>query len=119
MFPHLKTYRLRSKKEGQNLLILGATHLVYGFSKAYKSERKESVGTTEYMRLFGGYGVTLECGGHTEPQSLLIAQQAILNTLIFLEMIEGNIEKVVPSKIIEFTTVFKKGRRIRKKTEKF
>jgi predicted deacylase len=44
------------------------------------------VGTTEYMRSRGGYGVTLECGQHDDPQGVQVARQAILQTLALLGM---------------------------------
>jgi predicted deacylase len=46
------------------------------------------VGTTEYMRSVGGYGVTLECGQHDDPQAPEVAWQAILQTLSLLGMID-------------------------------
>ena len=39
------------------------------------------VGTTEYMRSRGGYGVTLECGQHDDPHAVAVARHAILQTL--------------------------------------
>jgi uncharacterized protein len=42
------------------------------------------VGTTEYMRSRGGYGVTLECGQHDDPQAVGVARHAILQTLALL-----------------------------------
>jgi len=44
------------------------------------------VGTTEYMRSRGGYGVTLECGQHDDPQGVKVARRAILQTLALLDM---------------------------------
>lgn len=44
------------------------------------------VGTTEYMRSRGGYGVTLECGQHDDPQGVQVARHAILQTLALLDM---------------------------------
>jgi uncharacterized protein len=45
------------------------------------------VGTTEYMRSRGGYGVTLECGQHDDPQAVQVARHAILQTLGLLGLI--------------------------------
>lgn len=45
------------------------------------------VGTTEYMRSRGGYGVTLECGQHDDPQAVEVARRAILQTLALLKMV--------------------------------
>ncbi len=42
------------------------------------------VGTTEYMRSQGGYGLTLECGQHEDVSAPEVAYQAILNTLAWL-----------------------------------
>lgn len=42
------------------------------------------IGTTEYMRRVGGYGVTLECGQHDDPDAAKVAYRAIRNTLAFL-----------------------------------
>ncbi|MPS49156.1 succinylglutamate desuccinylase/aspartoacylase family protein [Methylobacillus sp.] len=42
------------------------------------------VGTTEYMRSQGGYGLTLECGQHEDAEAPAVAYRAILNTLAWL-----------------------------------
>lgn len=42
------------------------------------------VGTTEYMRNQGGYGVTLECGQHEDPAGADVAEHAIRQTLALL-----------------------------------
>lgn len=42
------------------------------------------VGTTEYMRSQGGYGVTLECGQHEDPAGADVAEHAILQALALL-----------------------------------
>jgi predicted deacylase len=46
------------------------------------------VGTTEYMRACGGYGVTLECGQHDDPQAPAVAWRAVLQTLRLLGMVD-------------------------------
>lgn len=45
------------------------------------------VGTTEYMRSIGGYGVTLECGQHADPAAPEVAYRAIRQTLAFLGLV--------------------------------
>ena len=45
------------------------------------------VGTTEYMRSRGGYGVTLECGQHDDPVAVSVARHAILQTLALLGLL--------------------------------
>jgi succinylglutamate desuccinylase len=47
------------------------------------------VGTTEYMRSRGGYGVTLECGQHQDPNAPEVAWQAITRTLALLGMLDA------------------------------
>jgi uncharacterized protein len=42
------------------------------------------VGTTEYMRSVGGYGLTLECGHHDDPAGADVAHHAIRQTLALL-----------------------------------
>lgn len=49
------------------------------------------VGTTEYMRSQGGYGVTLECGQHLDPMAPLVAYRAIVNTLTHLDLIDQTV----------------------------
>lgn len=46
------------------------------------------VGTTEYMRSRGGWGMTLECGQHTDPQAPEVAYRAIHQTLALLGLAE-------------------------------
>jgi predicted deacylase len=47
------------------------------------------VGTTEWMRARGGYGVTLECGQHEDPVAPDVAHHAIRQTLALLGLAEG------------------------------
>ncbi len=49
----------------------------------------QGTGTTEYMRSVGGWGLTLECGQHDDPQAPEVAYRAILNTLAHLQMIDA------------------------------
>ncbi|MFN9470593.1 succinylglutamate desuccinylase/aspartoacylase family protein [Acidovorax sp.] len=42
------------------------------------------IGTSEYMRSRGGYGVTLECGQHDDPEAVGVAYRAIRQTLAVL-----------------------------------
>jgi predicted deacylase len=47
------------------------------------------VGTTEWMRSQGGWGVTLECGQHEDPAAPGVAHHAIRQTLALLGIAEG------------------------------
>jgi predicted deacylase len=62
----------RRRREGKQLDDPGLLDAGYG------------VGTTEYMRSRGGYGVTLECGQHDDPEAIEVATRAIDNALDFL-----------------------------------
>lgn len=42
------------------------------------------IGTTEYMRSAGGYGITLECGQHDDPAAPFVAYRAIRQALALL-----------------------------------
>lgn len=53
-------------------------------AQTLESNPNYGVGTTEYMRACGGYGVTLECGQHDDPQAVDVARHAILQTLALL-----------------------------------
>ena len=56
-------------------------------SQALVTNPNYGVGTTEYMRARGGYGVTLECGQHDDPAAVGVARYAILQTLGLLGLI--------------------------------
>jgi len=53
------------------------------------TDSRYGVGTTEYMRSVGGYAITLECGQHDDLRSPEVGYQAILNTLAFLGISDG------------------------------
>jgi uncharacterized protein len=55
------------------------------------------VGTTEYMRSQGGYGITLECGQHDDPAAPEFAYQAILRTLVLLGMLDPDVVEPRPA----------------------
>jgi hypothetical protein len=46
------------------------------------------IGTTEYMRAQGGYGVTLECGQHADPAAADVAYHAIHQAIALLGLAE-------------------------------
>lgn len=61
-------------------------------AQALVTDPNYGVGTTEYMRSRGGYGVTLECGQHEDPQAVDVARRAILQALALLKMISLPLE---------------------------
>ena len=87
--------------EAQLAAHVGVSRVVEGWMDAYArgvAQRRQrgltpgavhedpsyGVGTTEYMRSRGGYGVTLECGQHDDPQGEDVAYLAIRQTLALL-----------------------------------
>ncbi|MFC6283442.1 MULTISPECIES: succinylglutamate desuccinylase/aspartoacylase domain-containing protein [Polaromonas] len=65
-----------------------------GRSQALVTSTNYGVGTTEYMRSRGGYGVTLECGQHDDPKGVEVARHAILQTLALLGITDAAPEPV-------------------------
>jgi len=55
------------------------------------TDLRYGVGTTEYMRSVGGYGLTLECGQHDDPEAPLVAYRAIRNALAHLGICSGTV----------------------------
>jgi uncharacterized protein len=81
---------------------LGPARIVEGWMSAYAqgaARRKArgllddadpsyGIGTTEYMRSQGGYGVTLECGQHADPKAPDVAYRAIRQAVALLGLAE-------------------------------
>ncbi len=53
------------------------------------TDTRYGVGTTEYMRSQGGFGVTLECGQHDDPAAPQVAWQAIHRALGHLGLVQA------------------------------
>ncbi|HSI55200.1 MAG: succinylglutamate desuccinylase/aspartoacylase family protein [Ramlibacter sp.] len=90
-----------AKDEERLVAHLGPRQVVEGWMEAYARgvrRRQQSqataesslldtgygIGTSEYMRSRGGYGVTLECGQHDDPEAVGVAYRAIRQTLALL-----------------------------------
>ena len=91
-----------AEAEGEFAARLGTGTVIHGWLDVYgrflRSARasvfptasiSEGVGTTEYMRFSGGYGVTLECGAHDDPKSADVGYAAIVNALAHLGLIDA------------------------------
>ena len=84
--------------EGRLAAHLGPTRIVEGWMAAYAqgaARRRErgftddadpsyGIGTTEYMRSQGGYGVTLECGQHADSAAPEVGYRAIRQAIALL-----------------------------------
>lgn len=64
------------------------------------------IGTTEYMRSQGGYGITLECGQHEDPAAPEFAYRAILRTLVLLGMVEPGVVAPRPAEPPELLQLY-------------
>ena len=49
----------------------------------------EGIGTTEFMRSVGGYGLTLECGRHDDAAAVDVAERAVRATLAHLGLVDA------------------------------
>ncbi len=78
----LSTYADGVKKRLQRTAPSERAHLL-------STDPRYGVGTTEYMRTQGGWGITLECGQHADPAAPEVAYQAIVNTLAHLQLIDA------------------------------
>ena len=54
------------------------------------------IGTTEYMRSQGGYGVTLECGQHDDPAAPGVAYRAIRQAIALLGLADLALQPATP-----------------------
>lgn len=78
-------------------------------ARLLSTDPRYGVGTTEYMRSQGGYGVTLECGQHDDPQAPQVGWQAIRNTLALLQMVDAAAPaKVATPQTLRLTQVIDK-----------
>ena len=93
-----------AQQEARLVAHLGPSRVVEGWMSTYERgvqrrrtsgqayapallDARYGVGTSEYMRAHGGYGVTLECGQHDDPAAVGVARHAILQTLGLLGLI--------------------------------
>jgi L,D-peptidoglycan transpeptidase YkuD (ErfK/YbiS/YcfS/YnhG family)/predicted deacylase len=108
----IETFQL-SRQECEFALRLGPKIIMHGWMPTYsraalerrrrggKGDPAEGIGTTEYMRSVGGYGVTLECGQHNDPSAVGIAYNAILNALGHLGLTDARPSPAKVEKAIE------------------
>ncbi len=89
-------------EEGRFAAHLGPTRIVEGWMAAYAegaarrralgltedADPSYGIGTTEYMRSQGGYGVTLECGQHADPAAPEVGWRAIRQAIALLGLAE-------------------------------
>ena len=95
--------------EGRFAAHLGPTRIVEGWMSAYAegaarraqrglledADPSYGIGTTEYMRAQGGYGVTLECGQHLDPGGPEVGYRAIRQAIALLGL--ADLECALPA----------------------
>jgi predicted deacylase len=64
---------------------------------ALQQDPHYGVGTTEYKRSQGGYGITLECGQHLDPDGPEFAYKAILRAMVLLGMLAPEVVEPRPA----------------------
>jgi predicted deacylase len=103
--------------EGRLAAHVGPTRVVDGWMSAYAqgaARRRQrgllgdadpsyGVGTTEYMRRAGGYGVTLECGQHDDPHAPEVAYRAIRQSVALLGL--ADLPLAAPARRFECLTL--------------
>jgi predicted deacylase len=104
----------RAVEEARLAAHLGPARIVDGWMDTYASgvarRRRQAltpgavhedpsygIGTTEYLRSAGGYGVTLECGQHADPAAPELAYRAIRQTLALLGLADLPLAPPVPA----------------------
>jgi len=63
------------------------------------------VGTTEFMRFAGGYGVTVECGQHLAPDAPQVGYDCVVNGLAHLGMIATPAPETRLPRVLEISDV--------------
>jgi len=90
-FEHAKAERGLAKVIGVSRFVEGwlstyekgvKRRVAQGLGSELNRDPKYGVGTSEYMRSQGGYGMTLECGQHDDPESPQVAYRAIRAALV-------------------------------------
>ncbi|NNC00779.1 succinylglutamate desuccinylase, partial [Corallococcus exiguus] len=106
-----------ARPEGEFAVRLGTSVVIHGWLDVYdrfvkerlkcgyETASAEGIGTTEYMRFAGGYGVTLECGSHDDPQSIEVGYAAILNALAHLGLVDAPAPAVSAATAIQIVDV--------------
>lgn len=81
--------------------VLPVNYVLYGWPEVYAHQKEiEDYCTEHYAHVCGCSGITLECGYHTSEEAVMVAYQAIVNTLSVLGMVESVKADVVAKKKI-------------------
>lgn len=84
-------------------------YIIQGWPEIYKNCSIQDFSTQTYCcKTKNKIGVTVECGSHNSPNAVKIAEQCIINTLSYLNMIEERTNNNILPKIIKMDKVFLK-----------
>ena len=104
-FQRAEAERNFARRLGPKLAMRGWLPTYARAAAARNGDPAEGTGTTEYMRSCGGYGVTLECGQHSDPQAPEVAYNAIVRALAHLRLIDDEPPSVTVERTIEIVDV--------------
>lgn len=93
--------------------IQGVSYLILGFPEVYADAAVQAVSTESYAFEQGKVAITVEAGCHKDPLSIPRAKQAILNSMAYLGLIEGDpivTDKMKQIRLTEVVMKRKEGR---------
>lgn len=101
----------RAREESAFALAMPAGRIVHGWLTTYASGAVQrpgghvayGIGTTEYLRSVGGYGITVECGQHLDPEAPTVALQCIEAALHHFRMIDPGTPSLAPKPAVPAT----------------
>src|SRR4051794_8862060 len=94
-----------ARRLGPKLAMRGWLPTYARAAAARNSDPAEGIGTTEFMRSCGSYGVTLECGQHSDPQAVDVAYEAIVRALAHLRLADAAPPSVTVERAIKIVDV--------------
>ena len=86
-----------NQEEAEFARILGLEYVFVGWPNVYKdSETVKDYSTQSYAHSIGKINCTVECGSHTDPKAVEVAEKCILRALAYLDIIDY--KDTLPSK---------------------
>ncbi|HEY8383429.1 MAG TPA: succinylglutamate desuccinylase/aspartoacylase family protein [Microvirga sp.] len=108
----------RERAEAAFAARLGPSLIIHGWLEVFRQASEErsrlgipnrplsdGVGTTEYMRHVGGYGVTIECGQHDDTAAPEVGYAAIQRALAHLALVDAPAPAATAQRAIHMVNV--------------
>lgn len=89
--------------------ILGGTYIIGGWAEM-NGEDAVIPTTQDYAHRHGKYNCLIECGEHTDPNAIMVADRAARNAMIYFGIIEGDIVTPPLEKDVKISGAFIKER---------